>query len=96
MAAFLLELRDTYGLVPFYTSIRDPLRRLCHRLIAFSISRRGRAPEKGARMSGEHFVARLAEHFGLITKESLQGLTMVVCDLTMIDMDNLARLRICE
>ncbi|GKA35970.1 hypothetical protein Tco_0722461 [Tanacetum coccineum] len=32
--------------VPSYTSIRDPLRRLCHRLIAVSISGRGQAPEK--------------------------------------------------
>ncbi|GKF40728.1 hypothetical protein Tco_0124070 [Tanacetum coccineum] len=31
---------------PAYTDIRDPLRRLCHRLIAFSIAGRGRAPKK--------------------------------------------------
>ncbi|GJW53735.1 hypothetical protein Tco_0097820, partial [Tanacetum coccineum] len=37
---------DILSMVPFYTSIRDALRRLCHRLIAFSISRRGQAPEK--------------------------------------------------
>ncbi|GJZ81622.1 hypothetical protein Tco_0646616 [Tanacetum coccineum] len=34
------------GPIPSYTSIRDRLRRLCHRLIAFSISWRGQAPEK--------------------------------------------------
>ncbi|GKC00846.1 hypothetical protein Tco_0986982 [Tanacetum coccineum] len=104
---------------------------LCHRLIAFSISGRGQAPEKvtatnlfylksidegtvvnipyllaqylfrhaegrkqGARMSSGYFVARLAEHFGLITEESLRGLIVVVRDLTMIDMDELARLHI--
>nr|GEV90264.1 hypothetical protein [Tanacetum cinerariifolium] len=32
--------------VPSYTSIRDPLRRLCHRLIVLSISGKGQAPEK--------------------------------------------------
>nr|GEY08207.1 hypothetical protein [Tanacetum cinerariifolium] len=32
--------------VSSYTAIRDPLRRLCHRLIAFSISGRGQTPEK--------------------------------------------------
>ncbi|GKE75642.1 hypothetical protein Tco_1537683, partial [Tanacetum coccineum] len=124
---------DFLGLVPSYTSIRDLLRKLCHRLITFSIFRRGQAPKKvtatdifylrtmveetvanvsyllaqylfryaegskqGARMCGRHFVARLAEHFRLITKESLQGLTVVVRDLTMIDIDELAKLRICE
>ncbi|GKD20688.1 hypothetical protein Tco_1222391 [Tanacetum coccineum] len=30
---------------PSYTYIRDPVRRLCHRLISCSISRRGHAPE---------------------------------------------------
>ncbi|GKA98741.1 hypothetical protein Tco_0826678 [Tanacetum coccineum] len=52
--------------------------------------------KQGARKSGGHFVARLAEHFGLITEESLWGLIVVVCDLMMIDMDELVRLRICE
>ncbi|GKB08992.1 hypothetical protein Tco_0837304 [Tanacetum coccineum] len=37
---------DFLGVVPSYTSIRDPLRRLCHRLIAFNISGRGQAPKK--------------------------------------------------
>ncbi|GJU87822.1 hypothetical protein Tco_1295368 [Tanacetum coccineum] len=31
---------------PLYTYIRDPVRRLCHRLISYNISRRGQAPEK--------------------------------------------------
>ncbi|GKA09115.1 hypothetical protein Tco_0688446, partial [Tanacetum coccineum] len=124
---------DFLGAVPSYTSIGDPLRRLCHQLIAFDIFRRGRAPDKvtatdlfymrsmdegmtvnvpyllahylfiyakgrkqGARMSGGHFVARLAKHFGLLTEEILQGLTVVVRDLIVIDMDELARLCICE
>ncbi|GJU85636.1 hypothetical protein Tco_1293182 [Tanacetum coccineum] len=37
---------DFLGVVPSYTSIRGPLRRLCHRLIAFNISGRGQAPKK--------------------------------------------------
>ncbi|GKC88817.1 hypothetical protein Tco_1149466, partial [Tanacetum coccineum] len=44
---------DLLGAVPFYTSIRDSLRRPCHRLIAFSISKRGQAcreEEAGAKM----------------------------------------------
>ncbi|GJS03406.1 hypothetical protein Tco_0319914 [Tanacetum coccineum] len=37
---------DFLRVVPSYTSIRDPLRRLCDRLIAVSISGRGQAPKK--------------------------------------------------
>ncbi|GJU98953.1 hypothetical protein Tco_1328224 [Tanacetum coccineum] len=37
---------DFLGSTPSYTLIREPLRRLCHRLIAFTISGRGQAPEK--------------------------------------------------
>ncbi|GKC82561.1 hypothetical protein Tco_1138278, partial [Tanacetum coccineum] len=80
---------------PSYTSSRDPLRRLCHRLITVSISGRGQAHEKGrkrrARMSGKNFVRRLAEHFGLVTKEGLRGLTVVVGELRVIDIDELVR-----
>ncbi|GKE72609.1 hypothetical protein Tco_1534650 [Tanacetum coccineum] len=38
--------RDFLGLAPSYVFIRDPARRLCHRMIAYSISGRGREPEK--------------------------------------------------
>ncbi|GJS74406.1 hypothetical protein Tco_0707247 [Tanacetum coccineum] len=95
--------RDFLTTVPFYTHIRDPLRRLCHHLIAFTIARRAQylfryaeGSKQGARMSKGHFITRLAEHFGLITEESIRGLTVVVHDLTMIDMDELVRLHICE
>nr|GEV11198.1 hypothetical protein [Tanacetum cinerariifolium] len=69
---------DFLRMVPSYTSIRDPLRRLCHRLIAVSISGRGQAPKKPStyldtlrgkhrdRWSGEHFVRCLTEHFGYL------------------------------
>nr|GEX23059.1 hypothetical protein [Tanacetum cinerariifolium] len=113
-------------------NIREPLRRLCYRLIAFTIAGRGQAPEKvttidlyylrsmdertvnvpyllahylfryaevrkqGPKIFGGHFIARLTEHFGLITEESLRGLTVVVRDLTMINMDELVRLHIYE
>ncbi|GJX72573.1 hypothetical protein Tco_0309744 [Tanacetum coccineum] len=45
-------------------------------------------------MFGGYFVARLAEHFRWITEESLRGLIVVVCDHTLIDMDELVRLHI--
>nr|GEV84745.1 hypothetical protein [Tanacetum cinerariifolium] len=116
---------------PSYTYIRDPVRRLCHRLIACSIAGRSQTPKKvivtnlfylrgmdvgsvnipyilarylrlfasgrkqGAMIFDGQFVARLAKHFGLLTKERLQGLTMIVRDLLVINMVELVRLQIC-
>ncbi|GJY75611.1 hypothetical protein Tco_0480727 [Tanacetum coccineum] len=37
---------DFLGLAPSYVLIQDPVRRLCHKMIAYSISGRGQAPEK--------------------------------------------------
>ncbi|GKB31190.1 hypothetical protein Tco_0870591 [Tanacetum coccineum] len=45
--------------------------------------------KQGAMISGGQFVARLAKHFGLLTKERLEGLTVIVRDLLEIDMDEL-------
>ncbi|GJT91831.1 hypothetical protein Tco_1080676 [Tanacetum coccineum] len=91
---------------------RDPVLRLCHRMMAHNIAGRSQAPEKvtvtdlfylrgldvgsvniayllarylrrfaarrksGAHISGGKFVARLAEHFGLLVAEILGGLTV--------------------
>ncbi|GJV44415.1 hypothetical protein Tco_1428951 [Tanacetum coccineum] len=99
--------------VPSYTYIRDPVRRLCHKLISYSISERGQEPKKvtatdlfylrsmdrgaakvlymlaqyifrhvegrksGARLSGGHFIGRLAHHFGLVSDDRLRGLSVV-------------------
>nr|GFB35961.1 hypothetical protein [Tanacetum cinerariifolium] len=38
--------RDFLGLAPSYVFIEDPMRRLCHRMIACSISSKGQAPKK--------------------------------------------------
>ncbi|GJY80479.1 hypothetical protein Tco_0493230 [Tanacetum coccineum] len=116
---------DFLGIALSYTSIRDPILRLCHRLIACSIAGRSQALEKvtvtdlfylrgmdvgsvnipyilarylrlfaswkkrGAMISGGQFVDRLAEHFRLLTEERLQGLTMIVRKLPVIDMTEL-------
>nr|GEU57625.1 integrase, catalytic region, zinc finger, CCHC-type, peptidase aspartic, catalytic [Tanacetum cinerariifolium] len=83
-----------------YNSIRDPMLRMCHRLIAYSIAGRSHAPEKvfeAIRFEEEardidiqgQFVACLAKHFRLLTKERLQGFTMIVRDLYVIDMAEL-------
>nr|GEZ35864.1 hypothetical protein [Tanacetum cinerariifolium] len=45
--------------------------------------------EAGAMISGGHYVARLAEHFGLLTKERLQGLMAIAYVLPIIDMAEL-------
>nr|GEY23872.1 hypothetical protein [Tanacetum cinerariifolium] len=37
---------ETYWLAPSYVYIKDPVRRLCHRMISCSISGRGQTPEK--------------------------------------------------
>nr|GEX81099.1 hypothetical protein [Tanacetum cinerariifolium]GEY11916.1 hypothetical protein [Tanacetum cinerariifolium] len=73
---------DFLGTSPSYTLIRDLMLRLYHRLIACSIAGRSQTPKKvlevvrfrekaGAMISGGQFVARLAEHFRLITEERL-------------------------
>nr|GEX09223.1 hypothetical protein [Tanacetum cinerariifolium] len=51
--------------------------------------------KQGAVIFDGQFVARLAKHFGLLTEERLQGLTMIVRDLLVINMVELVRLQIC-
>ncbi|GKD56893.1 hypothetical protein Tco_1290280 [Tanacetum coccineum] len=122
---------DFLGTTPSYTLIRDPILRLCHRLIAYSIAGRSQAPGKvtvtdlfylrgmdvgsvnvpyllarylrlfaAGRKSRAHisdglFVARLAKHFGLLTAEILGELTVIIPELSVIDMAELVRLQIC-
>ncbi|GKE53236.1 hypothetical protein Tco_1488392, partial [Tanacetum coccineum] len=50
--------------------------------------------KQGARMSGGHFIARLGVHFRVITEESLRTLNVEVRGLTMINIEELVRLRI--
>ncbi|GKB35221.1 retrotransposon protein, putative, ty1-copia subclass [Tanacetum coccineum] len=105
--------RDFLRGAPLYTYIRDPVRRLCHRLISYNNSGRGQEPEKvtvidlfylrsmdrgvanvpyllaqylfrhidgrksGARLSGGHFIRRLAHHFGMVSDDGLRGLSVV-------------------
>ncbi|GJT19883.1 hypothetical protein Tco_0878589 [Tanacetum coccineum] len=74
--------RDFLRPTPSYVHIRDPVRRLCHRMIACSISGRGQEVEKsGARLSGGHFIGHLAAHFGLVGDQGLRGLLVVVSEL---------------
>ncbi|GKC43564.1 hypothetical protein Tco_1061286, partial [Tanacetum coccineum] len=119
------EEMQTAGSTPSYTTIRDVILRLCHRLITCSIAGRSQEPEKvtvtnifylrgmdvdsvnvpyllarylrlftagrksEAHISGGQFVARLAEHFGLLTAKILRGFTVIAPDLPIIDMAEL-------
>ncbi|GJU15616.1 hypothetical protein Tco_1143582, partial [Tanacetum coccineum] len=72
---------DFLGPAPSYILIRDPVRRLCHRMIAYNIFGRGRhlrrhaeGRKSRAKLSGGHFIGRLAMHFGLVSDEGLRGL----------------------
>ncbi|GJV01170.1 hypothetical protein Tco_1334739 [Tanacetum coccineum] len=46
LAGLISSDRDFLGPAHSYVLIRDPMRRLCHRMIAYSISGRGQAPKK--------------------------------------------------
>ncbi|GJV64317.1 hypothetical protein Tco_1475145 [Tanacetum coccineum] len=91
---------DFLGTASSYTSIRDPILKLCHRLIACSIARRSQAPEKVTvtdlfYLRGmEEERARLVKHFGLLTEERFWGLTVIAPTLPVIDMAELVRLQI--
>ncbi|GJR34934.1 hypothetical protein Tco_1210618 [Tanacetum coccineum] len=93
--------KDFLGPAPSYVHIRDPVRRLCHRMIACSIFGRGQGAEKylfrhtkgrksGARLSGGHFIGHFAAHFGLVSDEGLRGLSIIARELPVIDLHELA------
>ncbi|GKE18390.1 hypothetical protein Tco_1425967, partial [Tanacetum coccineum] len=73
----------------FPSFARDPVLRLCHRIMAHSIAERSQAPEKVTvtdlfylrGLDVGSFVARLAEHFRLLTVEILEGLTVIAPEL---------------
>ncbi|GJY98349.1 hypothetical protein Tco_0515259, partial [Tanacetum coccineum] len=49
--------RDFLRGAPYYTYIRDPLRRMCHRLISYSIFGKGHAPEKVTATGPFYYIA---------------------------------------
>ncbi|GKE18737.1 hypothetical protein Tco_1426314, partial [Tanacetum coccineum] len=93
---------DFLGTTPSYTLIRDLILRdgrwpynipyLLARYLRFFAAGR----KSGAHISGRQFVACLAEHFGLLTSEILQGLTVIAPKLLFINMSDLVRLQICK
>ncbi|GJU78156.1 hypothetical protein Tco_1275226 [Tanacetum coccineum] len=76
--------RDFLGPAPSYVYIRDPVRRLCPRMIACSISGRGQGAEKylfrcverrksGDRLFEGYFIGCLAAYFGLVGDQGLRA-----------------------
>ncbi|GKE00751.1 hypothetical protein Tco_1388734, partial [Tanacetum coccineum] len=86
---------DFLGTAPSYTVIKDPILRLCHRLIACSIAGRSQALEKvivtdlfylrGMDVGSVNVPYLLAR---------LRGLTVIAPELPVIDMAELVRLQI--
>ncbi|GJS38138.1 hypothetical protein Tco_0536520 [Tanacetum coccineum] len=79
---------DFLSTVPSYTLIREPLKRLYHRLIAFSIARRSQAPKK-VTTTDIFFLRSIDEGTVVIMEKCLQKLTVEVRELTIIDIDKL-------
>nr|GEZ56918.1 hypothetical protein [Tanacetum cinerariifolium] len=68
---------------------------LCYQLEDRHIRRHAEGRKSGARLSGGHFIVYLAAHFGLVRDEELRSLSMITCELLMIDLHKLVRLNIC-
>ncbi|GKB99595.1 hypothetical protein Tco_0985732 [Tanacetum coccineum] len=56
--------------------------------------RHAKGRKSGARLSGGHFIGRLAHHFGLVIDDGLRGLSVVACKLPLIDIGELVKLNI--
>ncbi|GJW19154.1 hypothetical protein Tco_0026590 [Tanacetum coccineum] len=64
-------------------------------LLAQYMFRHAEGRKSGARLSGGHFIRRLAMHFRLVSDEGLRGLHVVTRELPLIDLHELRRLNIC-
>ncbi|GJT64180.1 hypothetical protein Tco_1015660 [Tanacetum coccineum] len=63
-------------------------------LLAQYLLRHAEGRKSGARLSGGHFIRRLAMHFGLVSDDGLRGLQVVTRELPLIDLHKLGRLNI--
>ncbi|GKE81314.1 hypothetical protein Tco_1551314 [Tanacetum coccineum] len=86
--------RDFLGIAPSYTSIRDPMIRLCHRLIACSTVGRSQAPEKVT--VTDLFYIKGMDVGSVNIPYLLARTNVIVRDLPKIDMAELVRLQIYE
>ncbi|GKF72315.1 hypothetical protein Tco_0208429, partial [Tanacetum coccineum] len=63
-------------------------------LLAQYLFRHAEGRNSGARLSGGHFIGCLTAHFGLVSDQGLRGLSVVTCELPLIDLHELGRLNI--
>ncbi|GKC09374.1 hypothetical protein Tco_1000984 [Tanacetum coccineum] len=59
-------------------------------ILAQYLFRHAEGRKSGVRLLGGHFIRRLARHFGLVSDDGLRGLSVVTCELPLIDMGELA------
>ncbi|GJW58271.1 hypothetical protein Tco_0105002, partial [Tanacetum coccineum] len=64
-------------------------------LLAQYLFRHAERRKSGARLSGGHFIRRIAHHFGLGSDDGLRGLSIVARELLLINMGELVKLKIC-
>ncbi|GJR82486.1 hypothetical protein Tco_0153271 [Tanacetum coccineum] len=60
------------------------------------LKRYDKGRNSGAQLTRGHFVWRLAHHFTLVSDDGLRGLSVVACELPLIDMGELVKLNICR
>nr|GFA27200.1 hypothetical protein [Tanacetum cinerariifolium] len=60
------------------------------------LKRHAEGRKSGAKLSGGHFIRRLAHHFGLVSDDGLRGLSVVTREVPLIDMGKLVNLNICR
>ncbi|GJY27063.1 hypothetical protein Tco_0401789, partial [Tanacetum coccineum] len=65
-------------------------------LLAQYLFRHVEGRKSGVRLSGGHFIGRLAHHFSLVSDDGLRGLLVVASKLPLIDMGELVKLNICK
>ncbi|GKD81340.1 hypothetical protein Tco_1348179 [Tanacetum coccineum] len=56
-------------------------------LLAQYLFRHAEGRKSGARLSGGHFIGRLAHHFGLVSDDGFRGLSVVARESPLIDME---------
>ncbi|GJS04201.1 hypothetical protein Tco_0320709 [Tanacetum coccineum] len=86
---------DFLGMTSSYTTIRDPMLRLCHSLIACSIAGRSQSTEK-VTVTDLFYLRGMDVGSVNILLFFGKGLTVIVRDLLVIDMAEKVRLHICE
>ncbi|GJT44805.1 hypothetical protein Tco_0953520 [Tanacetum coccineum] len=81
---------DLFYLCSMYRGVANVLY-----ILAQYLFRHAERRKNGARLSGGHFIGRLAHHFGLVSDDELRGLSIVARELPLIDIGELVKLNIC-